>query len=211
MKTSCLATIFFMTIFLSSYGQNNNDLNKGFAYGIKAASLFNSSDDISNALDEVDSADSAKENASGYTIGLYVKVKIFMLYLRPEIQYTNYNTNYANISVGKKRLELPVSVGLPLTSYLSAFAGPTFRFNIDQEISEFNLEAAKKESTVGIHLGIRLNFKKLGIDIRYDRGITKEETLLLSNNDVNIGTIDQRPNLLSIGLSYVLSKSHKRK
>ena len=98
-----------------------------------------------------------------------------------------------------------------MTSYLSAFAGPTFRSNIDQEISEFNLEAAKTESTVGIHLGIRLNFKKLGIDIRYDRGITKEETLLLSNNDVNIATIDQRPNLLSIGLSYVLSKSHKRK
>ena len=47
-----------------------------------------------------------------------------------------------------------------------------------------------------------LNFKKLAIDIRYDRGITKEETLLLSSNDISIGNIDQRPNLLIVGLSY---------
>ena len=60
----------------------------------------------------------------------------------------------------------------------------------------------KNKSTMGVHYGARLNFKKLAIDIRYDRGITKEETLLLSSNDISIGNIDQRPNLLSVGLSY---------
>ena len=209
MKSSFLAKLIFMTISLSVYGQNKDDFSKGLTYGVKAAALFNSSGDISNVLSEVSSGDSAKENASGFSIGLYAKMKIFMFYFRPELQYTNYNTNYDNISVGKKRLELPVSVGLPLSSYLSAFAGPTFRLNIGQEISEFNIETAKKKSSVGVHLGFRLNFKKLSIDIRYDRGITKEETIILSNNDINIGVIDQRPNLLSIGLSYAISKRRK--
>ena len=137
MKSSLLAMLIFMTISLSVYGQNKDDFSKGLTYGVKAAALFNSSGDISNVLSEVSSGDSAKENASGFSIGLYAKMKIFMFYFRPELQYTTYNTNYDNISVGKKRLELPVSVGLPLTSYLSAFAGPTFRLNIVKSVSTY--------------------------------------------------------------------------
>jgi hypothetical protein len=72
-----------MTISLSVYGQNKDDFNKGLSYGVKAAALFNSSGDISNVLNGVSSEDSAKENASGFTIGLYAKMKVFMFYLRP--------------------------------------------------------------------------------------------------------------------------------
>ena len=202
MRISSLTIILVVISVMSSHSQNKSSSDKDISFGVKIAMTFNSSGDIINFAEELSTIDSAKENANGYSLGLYAKIKILSFYLRPELQYSTYETNYDNISVGKKRLELPVSLEIPLNSFLSAFAGPTFRFNVGQEISDFNIEDVKSQSTIGVHLGARLNFKKLALDIRYDRGITKEETLLLSNNEISLGYIDQRPNLLSIGLSY---------
>jgi len=202
MRISSFTIILIFISVMSSYSQNKKSSDKDISFGIKIAMTFNSSADITNFTEELSTIDSAKENANGYTLGLYAKINILSFYLRPELQYSTYETNYDNISVGKKRLELPVSLGIPLNSFLSAFAGPTFRFNVGQQISDFNIEDVENKSTIGVHLGARLNFKKLAIDIRYDRGITKEETLLLSDNEISLGYIDQRPNLLSIGLSY---------
>jgi hypothetical protein len=43
---------------------------------------------------------------------------------------------------------------------------------------------------------------KLGIDVRLDRAISKEETKLLGNNSVSDVKFDSRPNTISVGLSY---------
>ena len=202
MRISSFTIILIIISVMSSHSQNKKSSDKDISFGVKIAMTFNSSGDITNFTEELSTIDSAKENANGYCLGLYAKINILSFYLRPELQYSTYETNYDNINVGKKRLELPVSLGIPLNSFLSAFAGPTFRFNVGQKISDFNIEDVKNKSTIGVHLGARLNFKKLAIDIRYDRGITKEETQLLSNNEISLGYIDQRPNLLSVGLSY---------
>jgi len=202
MKISLITFFLITTSIISSYGGNKNGSNKNILFGVKIAMAFSSSGDISDINEELSTIDNAKTIANGSSIGLYARIKIFSFYVRPELQYSTYDTNYENIVVGNKRFELPVSLGIPLNSFLSVFAGPTYRFNVGQEVSDINIEDVEKKSTMGVHYGARLNFKKLAIDIRYDRGITKEETLLLWDNDISIGSIDQRPNLLSVGLSY---------
>lgn len=202
MRTSLITFILIITITISSFGENKRDSNKNILFGVKIAMTFSSSGDITDISQELSTIDNAKTVANGSSIGLFAQIKIFSFYVRPELQYSTYDTNYENIAVGNKRLELPVSLGIPLNSFLSVFTGPTFRFNVGQEVSDINIEDVKNKSTMGVHYGARLNFKKLAIDIRYDRGITKEETLLLLNNDISIGNIDQRPNLFSVGLSY---------
>jgi len=201
-KKLLITFILIITSTISLFGINKSDSNKNILFGVKIAMTFSSSGDINDISEELSTIDNAKTIAYGSSIGLYAQIKIFSFYVRPELQYSAYDTNYENIVIANKRFELPVSLGIPLNSFLSVFAGPTYRFNVGQEVSDINIEDVEKKSTMGVHYGARLNFKKLAIDIRYDRGITKEETLLLSNNDISIGSIDQRPNLLSVGLSY---------
>jgi hypothetical protein len=67
---------------------------------------------------------------------------------------------------------------------------------------DYTIESLKGESTLGLHLGARLHLGKLGIDARIERGISENEVKLLSDRNVNIGTIDQRTTVLSVGLSY---------
>ena len=202
MKKSLITFILIITSTISLFGINKSDSDKNILFGVKIAMTFSLSGDINDISEELSTIDKAKTKAYGSSIGLYAQIKIFSFYVRPELQYSAYDTNYENIVIANKRLELPVSLGIPLSSFLSVFTGPTFRFNVTQEVNDINIEDVKNKSTMGIHYGARLNFKKLAIDIRYDRGITKEETLLLSNNDISIGNIDQRPNLFSVGLSY---------
>ena len=202
MKKLLITFILIITSTISLFGINKSDSNKNILFGVKIAMTFSSSGDINDISEELSTIDNAKTIAYGSSIGLYAQIKIFSFYVRPELQYSAYDTNYENIVIANKRLELPVSLGIPLNSFLSVFTVPTFRYNFDQEVNDINIEDVKNKSTMGVHYGARLNFKKLAIDIRYDRGITKEETLLLSSNDISIGNIDQRPNLLSVGLSY---------
>ena len=202
MKKLLITFILIITSTISLFGINKSDSNKNILFGVKIAMTFSSSGDINDISEELSTIDNAKTIAYGSSIGLYAQIKIFSFYVRPELQYSAYDTNYENIVIANKRLELPVSLGIPLNSFLSVFTVPTFRYNVDQEVNDINIEDVKNKSTMGVHYGARLNFKKLAIDIRYDRGITKEETLLLSSNDISIGNIDQRPNLLSVGLSY---------
>jgi hypothetical protein len=202
MKKLLVTFILIITSTISLFGINKSDSDKNILFGVKIAMTFSLSGDINDISEELSTIDKAKTKAYGSSIGLYAQIKIFSFYVRPELQYSAYDTNYENIVIANKRLELPVSLGIPLSSFLSVFTGPTFRFNVAQEVNDINIEDVKNKSTMGIHYGARLNFKKLAIDIRYDRGITKEETLLLSNNDISIGNIDQRPNLFSVGLSY---------
>jgi hypothetical protein len=201
-KKSFITFILIITSSISLFGINKVDSNNNILFGVKISTTFSSSGDINYISQELSTIDNAKTLASGISIGLFTQIEIFSLYVRPELQYSAYDTNYENIVIANKRLELPISLGIPLNSFLSFFTGPTFRFNVAQEVNDINIEDVKNKSTMGVHYGARLNFKKLAIDIRYDRGITKEETLLLSNNDISIGNIDQRPNLLSVGLSY---------
>ena len=202
MKKSFITFILLITSSISLFGINKDDSNKNILFGVKISTTFSTSGNINDISQELSAIDNAKTLASGISFGLFTQIEIFSLYIRPELQYIAYDTNYENIVIANKRLELPISLAIPLNSFLSVFTGPTFRFNVAQEVNDINIEDVKNKSTMGVHYGARLNFKKLAIDIRYDRGITKEETLLLSNNDISIGNIDQRPNLLSVGFSY---------
>ena len=82
---------------------------------------LSSSGDINDISEELSTIDNAKTIAYGSSIGLYAQIKIFSFYVRPELQYSAYDTNYENIVIANKRLELPVSLGIPLNSFLSIF------------------------------------------------------------------------------------------
>ncbi|MDA8871275.1 hypothetical protein N9V25_01955 [Flavobacteriaceae bacterium] len=176
--------------------------SQGLEYGLKAGLNLNSSGDITNILDEYSSIGQTKEAINGFNFGVFLQLKLAMLYLRPEIHFSKFETSYDALTVGKSRLEAPVSVGFKFLPFLSAFAGPTYRYGLSGKNDDYTIESLKGESTLGLHLGARLHLGKLGIDARIERGISENEVKLLSDRNVNIGTIDQRTTVLSVGLSY---------
>ena len=176
--------------------------SQGLEYGLKAGLNLNSSGDITNILDEYSSIGQTKEAINGFNFGVFLQLKLAMLYLRPKIHFSKFETSYDALTVGKSRLEAPVSVGFKFLPFLSAFAGPTYRYGLSGKNDDYTIESLKGESTLGLHLGARLHLGKLGIDARIERGISENEVKLLSDRNVNIGTIDQRTTVLSVGLSY---------
>ena len=85
---------------------------------------------------------------------------------------------------------------------LSAFAGPTYRYELSKDAKDYSFETLTGDSTLGVHFGARVHLGKLGIDARLERGISENEAQLLSKSNVNLGVIDNRATVLSVGFSY---------
>jgi hypothetical protein len=185
----------FLTAFTAVQAQ-------GFEYGIKAGLNFNSSGDLSNLTTQLPSLDEAKSGVNGFNIGVFGQLKLAMLYLRPEIHFSKFETSFDELTVGKSRLEAPVSLGFKFLPILSAFAGPTYRYELNEDVQDYSIESLTGGSTLGLHFGARIHLGKLGIDARIERGISESEAQLLSKNNVNAGVIDNRTTVLSVNLSY---------
>jgi len=61
------------------------------------------------------------------------------------------------------------------------------------------LEKAEDEFTVGVQLGVGVNFSDFGIDLRYERGLAKNETEI---RDVDENRVDSRSKQLILAVSY---------
>jgi hypothetical protein len=93
-------------------------------------------------------------------------------------------------------------LGFKLLPILSTFAGPTYRYELNEDVQDYSIESLTGGSTLGLHFGARIHLGKLGIDARIERGISESEAQLLSKNNVNAGVIDNRTTVLSVNLSY---------
>ena len=200
--------LFFLIVLmpLTFLGQNNNDstakkiVNKFIEVGWKAGLNFDSSGEILNIANEFTSVDDAKGLVNGFNVGIYTQIKLLKLYVRPELHFSKFGTTFDNITVGQSRLELPVSLGIKFLPILSAFGGLSYRLDLGNT-GDFSLESISGDSSAGIHFGVRIHLGKFGIDARIERGISENEANLLSNNNINIGKIDNRATQASLGIS----------
>ena len=200
--------LFFLIVLmpLTLLGQNNNDstakkiVNKFIEVGWKAGLNFDSSGEILNIANEFTSVDDAKGLVNGFNVGIYTQIKLLKLYVRPELHFSKFGTTFDNITVGQSRLELPVSLGIKFLPILSAFGGLSYRLDLGNT-GDFSLESISGDSSAGIHFGVRIHLGKFGIDARIERGISENEANLLSNNNLNIGKIDNRSTQASLGIS----------
>jgi len=199
--------IYLLTFLITTFSFSQNDDNavkkiasKFIEIGWKAGLNFDSSGEISNLANEFKSIDAAKGLVNGFNAGLYTQINLLKLYVRPELHFSKFGTTFDNITVGQSRIELPVSLGLKLLPILSGFGGVSYRYNLGSS-GDYSLESITSESTYGIHFGARIHLGKLGIDARIERGVSESEARLLSSNNVNIGTVDNRATQASIGIS----------
>ncbi|MDO9138043.1 MAG: outer membrane beta-barrel protein [Lutibacter sp.] len=189
--------------------------NAQSGFGIKGGLSYNSNGKISD--DSNTFIENEGKGKSGYNVGIYGKMELGPIYLRPELVYTKTTSEYELNTGGTEdykiaRLDMPVLVGLKLIGPLSIFAGPAFQYTLENDFKDIEYDRIDNDFTVGFNFGAGLELGRLGLDVRYERGFNKNESTFIENNlggSNNEYRLDSRPEQVILSLSYRLSGGKK--
>lgn len=194
MKNSFFIAVFSILITTASYAQTANGI------GFKGGLNYNANGDYFQSI--TDNAKSPDRNV-GYHFGLFGKIGK-KLYLRPEVVFSSTKSDYDNNSFKMQKIDAPILVGLKVLGPLSVFAGPSFQYILDSEFEGVSINDIEDDFSVGLNFGIGLNLKKVGVDLRYERGFSNNEATFLNNNNIDTSRLDTRPDQLILSLSFIL-------
>jgi len=182
----------------------------GTGWGIKAGLSYNKNGDlvrkVSNSTQNV--IERAEEK-TGYHFGLWGKLDFPKMYIRPELVYSktksSYNIENNSSDYDLSKLDLPVLIGVKIVGPLHIFAGPAFQYVLDNDLGGLQVQDVENDFSVGLNAGVGVNLGKLGLDVRYERGFSKNEGRFIGNNATNIeGRVDSRPSQVIFALSLKL-------
>ncbi|MFM1879686.1 MAG: hypothetical protein RLZZ241_2552 [Bacteroidota bacterium] len=168
---------------------------KGPGFGIKGGLNFNSNGDYT-----FDSAPTLNSDTQmGYNIGLFGQIgKDF--FLRPELIYTQTKSAYGESDLTVSKLDAPVLVGTHLLNVLRIFAGPDFQYILNTDLDAITLDTLESDFTIGLQIGAGVDLGNLGVDLRYERGLTANEASFAGVTD----RLDTRAAQFILGLSLKL-------
>lgn len=192
MKKTLLAVV-FAVICTATFAQSDS------GFGIKGGLNYNGNGDY------IESALAVAENPDrnvGFHLGVFYKLggKIFF---RPELMYTKTKSDYSDGEFNLSKLDLPALVGIKIIGPLQLFAGPDFQYILNSKFDGIKIEDIKSDFTVGVHIGIGVNLGKIGADIRYERGLSKNEATFINTNITSLpeSRIDTRSDQVILSLS----------
>ncbi len=168
--------------------------------GLKAGLNYNAN---GNYFDSVNLNSKNPDRNIGYHIGVFGKIGD-KIYFRPEVVYTSTKSDYSNDSFDMQKLDVPLLIGTKILGPLSVFGGPSFQYILDSEFDGISINNIENDFSVGLNFGFGFNLKKVGIDLRYERGFNKNEATFLQNNTINVDRLDTRPDQLILSVSLVL-------
>lgn len=183
-------------------------LNAQSSWGIKGSLLFNSNGKL---IDEAgDIIDNKGKGESGFNVGVYGKLDLGLIYIRPELVYSQASSEYEIMtgvteSYKMSSIDLPVLVGIRIIGPLNLLAGPAFKFITNSELNGLEYNTIKNDVTVGLNIGISANIGRFGVDVIYDRGFSKNEAEFIGEDVTNKFNLDTRQQQIRVGVSYRLS------
>ena len=196
MKTFQLALLLLCSLSFSP-------LFSQFSFGVKGGINYDSFGDLTATDVNLDNFDA--EARTGFHFGVFSNIDLLTFYLRPEIQFSQSESVVNEGSLTLSKLEAPVLLGYKLLGPLSVFAGPAFQYIVAEKSEQITIGQLKENFTVGLQVGTRLKLGRFGLGIRFERGFTDNEILVLSNNEVDItGRADTRAKQWIFSASYDL-------
>ena len=182
--------------------------NAQLQFGVKAGINYNNNGNLT-LTGVVNNAVAGADAKSGFHAGMWFRAKLPVvgIYIRPEIVFTQVKSEYLyksnNTSYDFKKIDVPVLFGKKIFGFANVFIGPSFQYILS---SDFGLNTVSEVSldkfSLGMQSGFGVEFGKLGIDVRWERGLSNTEAFFADNNtSINI---DNRTNQIILGLSYRL-------
>lgn len=177
-------------------------------FGVKAGINYNNNGDL-KLSDVANNAIEGADAKSGFHAGVWFRAKlpVIGIYIRPEILYTQVKSEYSykgfSTSYDFRKIDVPVLVGKKFFGVANVFVGPSFQYVLGTDfgfdtVSEVNLD----KFSLGLQYGLGLEFGKLGIDVRWERGLSSSEASFADG--AGNFTIDNRTNQIILGVSYRL-------
>ena len=199
LSIALLSTVFYM--------------NAQSGFGVKGGLSYNTNGELSEFVNETGTIiENEGKGKSGYNVGIYGKIGLGPIYLKPELVYTKttseYELNSEIVDYKIARLDMPVLVGLKLIGPLSIFAGPAFQYTLENDFNDIKYNDIENEFTVGFNFGAGLDLGRLGLDVRYERGFNENEATFIENSTTSY-RLDSRPEQIIFSLSYRLSGGKK--
>lgn len=201
--------LLFLIISLSAFSQ--------FEYGIKGGISLNSNLNINSKIESIENTINIFESRNGQHIGVFLKLSINDLFVRPEIIYSKIKNSYDippfvlaqtnNIitDFNQHKIDIPVMLGYKFFGLLNVFAGPRFEFIKNVSYDNIDLDDLKNKYRLGLQYGIGIKFGKFEIDLRAERGFTKNEINFMKNQaEAKNQFITSNGRLYLLGVSYYL-------
>lgn len=196
--------VFLLLVLILGISQTSN---AQIQFGVKGGVNYNSNSIKETSQDVFDGA----KSKTGYHAGIWLRAKLPIVgfYIRPELVYTNlenevYYTQAAKTTTHTfQKIDIPVLLGKKIFGIGNVFIGPSFQYVLN---SDFGIEDIKNVEadgfTVGLQFGGGIEFGKLGIDVRWERGFSDVESSFVGN----LGNVeyDTRVNQIIVGLSIQL-------
>ncbi len=196
-------TLFLFSIVISSAQSTQ--------FGIRGGVNYNYSGDIlqwneieSRTFDVMNGA----ENKNGFHAGVFFKLRFSDMFLKTEAQYSKFENSFATPSLSTlktQKIDIPLLFGLKIFGPVYAYVGPDFQFIIDEDFSLESHEINYDSFSTGLNLGLGIEYKRIALEVRWDRGLKESEIAILNidTSDYNY-TLDNRPNQLLFSIQFAL-------
>ncbi|MGB6268217.1 MAG: outer membrane beta-barrel protein [Olleya sp.] len=174
----------------------------GSGFGFKGGLNYNGNGDY---FESISNNYQNPDRNIGYHFGIFGKLGN-KLYLKPELVYTATKSEYDAGVFDFKKLDAPLLVGVKVLGPISVFGGPSIQYVLDSGFENATINNIENDFSVGLNFGIGFSLKKIGLDLRYERGFNNNEATVINNNititDPN--RLDTRPEQLILSLSIML-------
>jgi len=196
MRNLFLITVLTTTMCFTSFAQSDS------GYGIKAGLNYNGN---GNYFDSVTENSQNPDRNVGFHVGIFGKIGKD-LYFKPELIYTSTKSDYDSDEFTMKKIDAPLLVGAKIIGPVSVFGGPSLQYIVDTGFNDIEINEVENDFSVGLNFGIAVNFSSVGIDLRYERGLSENEANFLNNNGIGIDDrLDTRPDQLILSVSLGLN------
>jgi len=205
MKNIIIVAVLFISCHLNA--------QKVTGLGIKGGLNYNQNGDLKTSITSAaNNIIAGSEQKMGYHLGVYAKMNLPVFYLRPELVYTHTESAYdfsgSKGIYSQSKVDFPILLGYELLGPLHLFAGPSLQLVLsnDFDVKGVGLKDLGKNTTIGFQFGAGINLGRLGLDVRFERGLSPNEIQLINNNisTISESLIDTRPSQIIFALSYAL-------
>ena len=223
MNKRILLLAFFLSTSIFIYAQPE------YAIGIKGGLNYYTIGDINSRGGSIQSGKPDEvftpNKEMGTQFGVFLNVAFDKFFIRPELNFvTNKNTyDFPNRTSHWKasKVDFPILFGYKIYDPVSIYVGPSFSFFNDMTLEGANnITSANsidyEKTTSNFIVGIQVEFKRFGVDLRYESGF--KETIGEHTNNyqdfqnsafgINLGDIySYKPSQISLSLNIFLFRT----
>ena len=219
-----LLLAFFLAISAFIYAQPE------YAVGIKGGLNYYTIGDINSRGGSIQSGKPdevfSPNKEMGTQFGVFLDVAFDKFFIRPEINFTTNKNNYdfPNRTSHWKasKMDFPILIGYKIYDPVAVYVGPSFSFFNDMTLEGANnITDANpinfEKTTTNFMIGLQVEFKRFGVDLRYEVGSKETEGEHTNNYQdfqnsafgINLGDIySYKPSQISLSLNIFLFRTN---